>query len=508
MHIVLPQTMASLELQACKEGCSAAAFMDRAGEGIAAAAEEFIAFYGLPRAVCLLCGKGNNGGDAFNAGCHLLKRGYSVFAIQPESLDQASPLCRQHGKAFAALGGSILKEAPAFTFTCLILDGLFGTGFKGAPSLPYQRLIEAANASGMAILSVDIPSGLDGASGKVESSSIQAAATLFLELPKTGFFIGEGWEKTGKLKQIPFGLPQELCAQAESNCQLITPEQVQLLLPPLLRTRHKYQAGHVVGLAGSPGMGGAALLASLAALRGGAGIVHLLHPKGMENELGTAPMEVIKLSYSPNEIDKVEAWINRGDAVFIGPGLGRSPETAALLKALLPRIQKPCVCDADALNILSETAMELPTHTLLTPHKKEMERLLRRTLPSCIDLNVLQQLQLYAEAKNSTLLFKGAPTFIFHPQCPIQVNPTGDPGMATAGSGDVLTGLIASLMAQGLSPAEGAKAGAYLHGLAGSYAAAARGSSRGVMASDLIAQFGAVYLKLTPSLTAPNLLWI
>lgn len=493
MKVVSAKTMAAIEAKAYEQGCLDRDFMEQAGKGVAERTAEFILHNQLPQRVLLLCGKGNNGGDAFVAGCYLIDWGYVVHAIQLDSFDHCSSLCQLNHQRFLAQGGTIHSQKDIdFTHYSVILDGLFGTGFKGQVKEPYASLIENANQSHIPILAIDIPSGLDGSTGSVQGSVIHAKATLFLELPKTGFFLRDGWNVVGQLLPVSFGLPPSIIEIAQTDLILSTLPQMSTLLPPIQRNRHKYQAGYVIGLAGSPGMPGAALLSSLAALRGGSGMVRLLHPDGMQAELAASPYELIKLPFQWEEKDKVLETLQKAKATFIGPGLGRTIERKALLHAVMPALEKPCVIDADALSLYAEGAFTLPKQAVLTPHTGEMQRLLHREKPLEINEETLQICQRYAEEKQMTLVLKGAPTFIFHPGEPIRVNGTGDPGMATAGSGDVLTGFIASLLSQGLSCHQAATLGVFLHGLSGEYAAQAK-TSYSVIASDLIAHLSDAY---------------
>ena len=187
--------------------------------------------------------KGNNGGDAFVAGRYLLELGYQVTAVQFDPLDQCSPLCKQNGALFLEKKGKLIHQIDNFGTSGIILDGLFGTGFKGMMRDPYASLIEKANGSGLPILAIDIPSGLNGSTGKIEGSVIHAAETIFLGLPKTGFFLEKGWNVTGKLRHVDFGLPQELVSQAPAEFHLITEKYASSLLPPIQRNRHKYRQG-------------------------------------------------------------------------------------------------------------------------------------------------------------------------------------------------------------------------------------------------------------------------
>jgi NAD(P)H-hydrate epimerase len=493
MKVVSAKVMSEIEALAYQQGFSEKDFMENAGRGIALQVQDFLHQHQLPHSIWLLCGKGNNGGDAFVAGRYLLEQGYQVTAIQLDELDRCSPLCQQNGRRFLDNEGKLVNELESFETSGVILDGLFGTGFRGEVRDPYASLIEAANQSGIPILAIDIPSGLNGSTGEIEGSVIHATETIFLGLPKTGFFLQNGWNVVGKLRGVDFGLPTAIVDQASEDFQLSTKEQIASLLPPIKRNRHKYQAGYVIGLAGSLTMPGAALLSSLAAFRGGSGMVRLLYPQGMEAELSASPYELIKIPYTFERPQEVSQILQKAGATFVGPGLGRSIQTQDLLHQVMPTLAKPTVIDADALTLFAEGAFQLPAQAILTPHTGEMQSLLKSTSRLNLNLALLQTCQHYAEEHHITLILKGAPTFIFHPQKPIFVNPTGDPGMATAGSGDVLTGLLASLLSQGLNCRDAALLGVYLHGLAGELAAGSRQTSYGMMSTDLIAHFAPAY---------------
>jgi hydroxyethylthiazole kinase-like uncharacterized protein yjeF len=489
MKVVTPKQMSELESLAYKDGASESEFMEEAGSGIALLVQEFVERYGIDRVAILLCGKGNNAGDAYVAGIQLLQLEYEVIAIHPISLTECSRLCKQNHERFIREGGRVMEKILEFPMNGVIIDGIFGTGFRGNVSEPFKSLITAANEAGLPIISVDIPSGLNGETGIVEEEAIIADETAFLGLPKQGFFLNNGWDHTGKLQYIDFGLDVEYIEKAESKIVMLTEEYVQPLLPKIKRSRHKYQAGYVVGIAGSTLMPGAAILSSSAALRSGAGIVRLFYPEGMRYELSASPYELICTPYTNNDLKELQDHIKRAASVFIGPGIGKSTSVKSLLRQILPLIEKPCVIDADALTIITEENLAFPNQTVLTPHHGEMMKLLQSyEKPPMLTLDFLEECHRYAAQKEITLVLKGAPTFVLQRDYPMYANPTGDPGMATAGSGDVLTGLIAALLAQGCSPLDAACLGVFLHGRAGEFAAEDM-TSYCMCASDIIYRF-------------------
>lgn len=489
MKVATPSQMAHLETLAYQEGQQEAVFMEEAGSGVGLIVHEFVEKFALEHQAIILAGKGNNAGDSYVAGVHLLHLDYYVHAYQLFPLSECSPLCQQNAQRFLKEGGIITElkygEEIFFPEDGIILDGIFGTGFKGKIEEPISSIIASANESGLPILAVDIPSGLNGETGIAEGQVVEASQTAFLGLPKTGFFLRDGWNKVGKLRHVDFGLPREIIEEFSTELDMLSIDFLLPLLPKIVRNRNKYEAGYVVGLSGSPGMPGAAMLSSMAVLRCGAGYVRLLHPEGMQAELGNCPWEIVRSSYGPNSGDEILAYMNRASAAYIGPGLGRQSKTKSLLKVLLPRVEVPCVIDGDALSIIAEDNLEIPEGAILTPHLGEMHRLLNLKTRQALDLSFLKVCQNYADEKKVTLVLKGGPTFIFQKDNPIYICPVGDPGMATAGTGDVLTGLITGLLAQGLTPHGAACLGVYLHGLAGE-AAAEEKTSYCMTASDLL----------------------
>ncbi len=492
VKVVPPKRMAYLESEAYRDGSSESDFMEEAGSGVALHAHEFAERYGLSRHVVLLCGKGNNAGDTYVAGIHLLHLEYIVHAFQVPPLIECSELTQKNAERFLSEGGHITEvkseEDLNFPDSGLILDGLFGTGFKGKVKDPYAYVIDHANNSGLIIISVDIPSGLNGETGEASEHTIHAAETACLQLPKTGFFLREGWDHIGYLRFVDFGLPREYIDDIEADLILLTPEDLIPLMPTMKRSRHKYEAGLVIGMSGR--MAGASLLASLAALRGGAGIVKLYVPDTMN--IAPEPLEVVQIPFNLKDAKEIIRQINKAASFFIGPGLGTDDQAVKLLKKILPEVEVPLVIDADALNILSEIAIPIPQNSILTPHRGELERLLKIPKEQKVTLDFLKVCQSYAEEHQCTLVMKGAPTFIFHPNTQIRVNASGDPGMATAGTGDILTGLIAALLAQKVSPNDAAYLGVFLHGLAGEHAAQEM-TPYCMIASDLLNYFPAAF---------------
>jgi hydroxyethylthiazole kinase-like uncharacterized protein yjeF len=490
LKVVTAREMARIEGMAYAEGSSEEDFMENAGAAVAQATIDFLEKHGLPKRVILLVGKGNNGGDAYVAGRKLLERGIKTTAFHIYALDQCGPLCKKMHEKFRAAGGPILHihDESHFSFGTegVILDGLVGTGFRGQAEDVLALAIRKANQSELPILAIDIPSGVNGTTGEVGTVAIQAKETIFLGLPKLGFFLKQGWDHVGNLKYATFGLGEKYIAEAKADAFLFNEQDAHHFLPPIKRTRHKYQAGYVLSIAGSPGMPGAALLASFAALKAGAGIVRLFHPEGMEAELSGAPFELIRQGWNGRDWKLIKKEISRAKAMLMGPGIGRTPAAKKMLQQALQTIPLPMVIDADALFFLAEhPSWVLPAESILTPHHGEMELLLSSYKSKMRKAEGLDAYQAYSESKNTTVVLKGAPTWIFHPHTIPLVLTRGDPGMATAGSGDVLTGIIAGMMAQGLDARTAAALSVYLHGYSGEMAADDL-TSYCLTASDLI----------------------
>lgn len=434
------------EMVRIEEGGDPERYMEMAGRKVAEAAIRYIEAHRLSKKITLLVGKGNNGGDAYAAGVWLLEEGYHVQAYA--LYEEVSPLNRKFRERFRKRQGRFEKG-----FEGLILDGLLGTGFKGKLEKQMAAVIQEANASNLPILAIDIPSGLNGTTGEVGEVAIVAAQTIALGFAKIGFFIQQGWNHVGELSIADFGLSKERVAEAEAIAYL----PLCLELPKIARIRHKYQAGYVIGYAGSKCFPGAAKMAGFAALKGGAGIVRIFCPE----EIGPAPLELIC------HVWDVKAWekeLVKANAVFIGPGLTES--ATPWLNKHLKKIKKPCVIDADALL----PHLNYPKRSILTPHRGEVLRLLRlKTAPK--DEELFAQIIRFCERKAVYLVLKGSPTIVFGPKHKPIIIPRGDPGMATAGTGDILTGLIAALLSQACEPYEAAVLGATLHAIAGEMAA-------------------------------------
>ncbi|MBN1915307.1 MAG: NAD(P)H-hydrate dehydratase [Parachlamydiales bacterium] len=484
IKVVSGEEMRRIESLAYEEGHLAEDFMENAGRAVAEAIIDWMQRFSLSSEIIFLVGKGNNGGDGYVAARILHAQNYSVrvYALFPE--EDTSSLCQKKAQEYFLENGKGQYISKVEDFSCngIIVDAILGTGFKGKVEGFLHDVIAKVNDSNSFVVAVDIPSGVDATTGAVDPIAIKADLTVSLGLLKTGFYLQKGYDYVGKVILKDFGLPQKFVESAQEEFLLPLEDLFASLLPEIVPTRHKYNTGSITAIAGSDGLMGAAFLSSLGALRSGAGIVFLYANTSTPAKSGLAP-EVLYFSLPSLPLKSVIEKCNQSHVVYIGPGLGRDEKMKKVFKDLMSAIKVPLVLDADALYFWSQDlSIPIPPHTIITPHKKEMLRLLQEeTTPA----NFIGQCRQFAENYSVHVVLKGAVTFIFSPGNKPYIFPWGDPGMATAGVGDVLTGVISALLAQGLDSQKAASLGVYLHSLAGKYAAQEFGSYS-MIASDLI----------------------
>ncbi|MDN3504954.1 MAG: NAD(P)H-hydrate dehydratase [Rhabdochlamydiaceae bacterium] len=501
IKVVSAAQMAQAEAQSVSDGANGAEYMKAAGRALFHLIEETIEQKELDKRVVLLIGKGNNGGDAYTAGTILLKEKYDVRIYHLFDDKEVSELNLYHKKKCIKHGAEIIQITSAdelvFHPTELVIDGLVGTGFSGKLEGLYAEVIRKVNQSHVVVLSIDIPAGVNGDNGRVEGEAIHASVTGYLGQPKIGFFINQGFDRVGALHQLDFGLDRSYVDSMESMAYLVDHHTFAYELPKYKRTRHKYEAGYVLAFAGSPSMPGAASLSTLAALRAGAGIVRLYTPKN--THLYHLAPEVIHSEWMTDNFASLNSELSRAKSLYIGPGLGREIEARKLLDYILQNFAKPIVLDADAIFHLRDRDLSQFDHPLvLTPHRKECMYLLGIE-QKIEDLKLFAQIQEYVEKNRVVLVLKGAPTVIFRPHEKPSIVVSGDPAMATAGSGDVLTGVIAALLAQGIEPYMASALGTTIHGLSGEIASGEK-TVFSVIASDLIEYLHeAIFHLLGPS---------
>ncbi|MDR1331386.1 MAG: NAD(P)H-hydrate dehydratase [Tannerella sp.] len=454
-----------------------------------------------PEMTYVFAGPGNNGADAL-AVARLLHDTedcpLAVYLFNPRR--SLSPECEANKSILLAEPGIRFSEIvsdfipPVIGERDIVIDGLFGTGLSRPLSGGFATVIDYINRSGATVVSIDIPSGLPGEDCPDDKNRhiIKANRTYTFEFPKLAFMFAENEPYTGEWMTLPVGLHPDIIAATETPYRFVTDEDMKGVIRPRPKFSHKGTFGHALLIAGGKGRMGAAVLASGACLRSGVGRLTVHVPYRGEVILQTAVPEAM-LSLDENA-DFISALpdTNGYESIGIGPGLGVHEASAAVLESLLKTATRPLVLDADALNLLAadKTRMQLlPPRTILTPHPREFDRLDGESANSCERLHRAMKM---AAKHRLYIVLKGAHTAVCTPEGKAFFNSTGNAGMATAGSGDVLTGLILSLLAQGYEPETAAVAGVYLHGLAGDIAAT-DGSEESLIAGDLIRALGKTF---------------
>ncbi|MEA3409014.1 MAG: NAD(P)H-hydrate dehydratase, partial [Candidatus Eisenbacteria bacterium] len=377
----------------------------------------------------------------------------------------------------------------------LIVDAVFGTGFNGVPRGLSGTVIGQMNSCGRPVLAVDVPSGLNATTGVAEGECVEAAWTCTMGLSKRGFYIGHGRVCTGKLHVVDIGIPEKALEQVGVRDNILTMRDAAGLLPARPFDGHKGTFGTVVVVAGSVGYTGAAALTAASALRTGAGLVYLGVPSSLNDIMETKLTEVITRplaetagrSLSPESLPDIRGLLEGADVLALGPGISRDSETQSLVRSLVAEVRVPCVIDADGLNALTPEDIGQRTGdapVVLTPHPGEMARLAGRTVGDVLAdrEGIARDVAVKARA---TVVLKGAGSIVAAQSGELYMNPTGNSGLASGGAGDVLTGIIATFLGQGVSATEAAALGAFVHGLAGDLAAEALGEA-GMIAGDVL----------------------
>jgi hydroxyethylthiazole kinase-like uncharacterized protein yjeF len=359
----------------------------------------------------------------------------------------------------------------------VLVDAVFGTGFKGSARGIPRKAIELINLFDGPVFSIDVPSGLDSTSGHIEGPCVVADVTATMCLPKTGLLLYPGRIHAGDVYVVDIGVPVSVIEKQKIALELLDSQFVRSILPLRSPFAHKGSFGHLLVVAGSPGMTGAAALASISALRAGCGLVTLAIPRSLNHimeekltEVMTLPVpETSSRTFGPESVEPIVSFLKKADALALGPGLSRSEETEEFVQKLLPLVECPTIIDADGLNNLcSDVAVIRRTSAplVLTPHPGEASRLIDAKA-SVIDAGRIEYAVRLSKVFDSTVVLKGAPTIVAGSEGLLGLNPTGNSGMATGGSGDVLTGIIGGFLAQGVGLFASAAASVYLHGLAG-----------------------------------------
>jgi hydroxyethylthiazole kinase-like uncharacterized protein yjeF len=501
VKVVTTEQMRELDRKAIDErGIAGLTLMENAGRAVAESALRLTESQ-ADRPIVVVCGRGNNGGDGFVAARRLADAGRRVkvfLAAHTEDVEGDARACLQRLSEAAVEVLEVEDVQPVRKACCaagLVVDALLGTGLSGKVRGLPGELIEVMNQCGRPVLAVDVPSGLDADTGEPLGLAVRAVETVTMGLPKIGLFLYPGMDSVGRVTVADIGFPADLVNDSPSAGDLTDQEWVRMLLPRRRTSAHKGSFGRVLVIAGSAGMTGAACLCAEAALRVGAGLVTVGCPASINDILEVKLTEAMTFplpeTYSRTLDTRALALIlelaEEASVVAIGPGLSREPETAVLVRRLAARVERPMVVDADGINALADAAVILEgdhAPAVLTPHPGEMARLMGVATEQ-VQAHRARFAEAAAKRFRSVVVLKGARSIVAERSRPLTINPTGNPGMATGGTGDVLTGMVAGLLAQGLLPFEAAAAATYLHGLAGDLAADLLGEAS-LVAGDLL----------------------
>jgi hydroxyethylthiazole kinase-like uncharacterized protein yjeF len=479
-----------------EQGVPSLDLMERAGVGVARAVEALVP----DGPVGVFCGMGNNGGDGLVVARLLREAGRAVKVLLTGALDELKGDARENLLRLPGppprqlLPGSVADDGE-WQDSAVIVDALLGTGFTGEPRGVIAEVLDAVNAAEAPVVSVDVPSGVDASTGIVATRAMRAALTVTFHAAKPGLWIHPGKAHAGEVRVLDIGMPRGAPLQDVTIGQ-ITPRVLDGL-PRRGSSSTKFSSGHVLVCGGSRGLTGAPCMSSLAAMRAGAGYVTACVPSSQQAVLaGGGPPELMTRglpdadgALSPTGVDEVLEAAARGGVLALGPGLGRSADAFELARTLARRAEVALVLDADGLNAHAGRLDALRAReraTVLTPHAGELARLLECSSAE-IERERLRYVRTAAARAHAIVVLKGDDTLIADRDGRVAVSPGGSPALATAGSGDVLTGVIAALLAQELDPFAAAAAAVWVHAAAGRLAAHAAGAPEGVIASDVIA---------------------
>jgi NAD(P)H-hydrate epimerase len=503
--VLSPQQAVELDRLTQAGGLSAEVLMERAGIAVARAVTDLTGgVYG--RRAVVVCGKGNNGGDGLVAARHLARWGVRVAIVAVEVPDDLREPAATNARRLSEQG----LRAQAFTPRALareleradvVVDAVFGTGFRGVPEDEWAAAIDGINAAGRPVVAVDIPSGVNGDTGAVEGESVRADLTVTFGAPKVGAVVLPGAELAGDVRVVDIGFPGGL---VPADAFLTEPADVAAILPARAIDTHKRASGVLVVVAGSRDMTGAPAMIARSAGRMGAGLVVVAVPGSILPVVQGGSTEAVYLglpdtadgTVAPEALPHVLEALERADAVAIGPGLTQHDDTSSFVRDLVRAAPTPIVLDADGLNAFTGRAPDLADRkadAVLTPHEGEFARLTGLSTRD-LESNRLGAARALASTAGAVALLKGSRTIVATPDGIARINTTGGPVLATAGSGDVLTGVIGALLARGLDPVDSASSGAYLHGLAGILAGAELGE--GTVAGDLISRLPAARARV------------
>jgi hydroxyethylthiazole kinase-like uncharacterized protein yjeF len=508
MIVVSAAEMRALDRWTIENGTPGPVLMERAGEGAARLLRRHWPRLRGPAVVC--CGKGNNGGDGFVVARHLRRArlGAEVWLVgrRDDVRGDAADMLRRWRGAVTTVEttGQLDALRRRLARAGVVVDALLGTGLNAPVEGVLAAVIDAINEAGRRVLAIDIPSGLSSDTGRAMGAAVRATVTATFAFPKIGQVIYPGAELCGTLEVVDIGIPAEALASVTPRIRLLEAGEVGRMLPRRPRDSNKGTFGHVLVVAGSRGKTGAALLASTAAARAGAGLTTLAAAGSLLPVLEGRTREIMcePLPDGPDGVAALAdgAALDRAlrdrAAVVCGPGLGQADATRALVAHVVRHARTALVLDADGLNLVAGTRLlrERPAPTVVTPHPGEMARLVGRSTRD-VQADRVGIARGFAAEQGVVTVLKGARTVIATPEGDCAISPTGNPGMASGGTGDVLSGIIGGLLAQGLEAAAAAVLGVYAHGAAADAVVARRGEV-GLLAGDLVDELPAAIARL------------
>ena len=488
-------------------GIPSLVLMENAGRQVVAAIE---ASYEdrLSGRVAVICGRGNNGGDGFVVARTLLQRGADTAVFVIGALAEVRGDARVNLDILGRLGATVVEIADEQSWELhfseisqctLIVDAIFGTGLKTAVSGMLETVIADVNASDIPIVSIDLPSGMSADTPHLIGDCINASLTITLAAPKLPLVLPPAEAYAGDIVIADIGIPYEVIEGLDGrHIELLTPEQLRDQIEPRAADSHKGDFGRVTIVAGSRGKTGAAQLAAMAALRSGAGLVTVATPSSCQPVVAAMAPEFMTEGLEEENggtlaADAIERLLELDhDVIACGPGIGRTPGAADFVRALLDRATAPLVLDADALTVLADDPGRLvgreDRDVIITPHPGEMARLIGTTVDD-VQANRIDVATEFAASHHVHVVLKGHRTLVATPEGRVFINPTGNPGMATGGTGDVLTGMIAAWLAQLLDAEAACRIAVFLHGVAGDIAEAREGQVA-MVATDLLLHLG------------------
>jgi NAD(P)H-hydrate epimerase len=517
MQVLTNEQMQRVDAETIDTVCPGLELMERAGRNVALFIRQ--KFEPEAKKAVIFVGPGNNGGDGLVIARHLCEAGWkcSVHLLKPP--EKFTPDAAKNYQRFA----KILEEnRDAVEFDAnrpdwparaaedvadadVLVDSIFGTGISGAPRGKALEMIDFFNGLRGPLVAVDIPSGVNGTTGETPGEAIVADYTVTIGAPKTGLLFHPGKSFAGEVTVVDIGFPDEIINKHAGDVFLLDKIEAAYRMPFRAPDAHKFNAGTLLLVAGSDQYRGAALLAAEAALRSGCGMVYLGVPESIRAQIDVGLREAITFplpetpdgTIAPEAMNILWAYMERADAVAMGPGMGRNEDTDRFIREFVAESPKPIVVDADAITAFAGhagTISGLNPQIVITPHSGELRRLSGSAIPTSPPDRISKTAELAANF-DVTLLHKGAPTLVAAPGEGLWINTSGNSALATGGTGDVLTGMVGGLLAQGSDPMDAACVACFLHGRAGEFAAEEHGV-RGVIAGDLLLYLGSAVLEL------------